>query len=68
MAGKAQEGLPGDPVVKTLCFQCRGRGFNPWSGTEVPNVMGYGQKKKRSDGKRLETCQVHWWLVVELRI
>ena len=20
------------PVVKTLCFQCRGHGFNPWSG------------------------------------
>ena len=23
--------LPGGPVVKTLCFQCRGSGFNPWS-------------------------------------
>ena len=25
-------GLPGGPVVKTPCFQCRGCGFDPWSG------------------------------------
>ena len=24
--------FPGGPVVKTLCFHCRGCGFNPWSG------------------------------------
>ena len=24
--------FPGSPVIKTLCFQCRGRGFHPWSG------------------------------------
>ena len=23
--------FPGDPVVKTSCFQCRGHRFNPWS-------------------------------------
>ena len=23
-------GLPGGPVLKTLCFYCRGLGFNPW--------------------------------------
>ena len=23
-------GFPGDPMVKTLCSQCRGHGFNPW--------------------------------------
>ena len=22
----------GGPVVETLCFQCRGCGFDPWSG------------------------------------
>ena len=22
--------FPGGPVVKTPCFQCRGRGFDPW--------------------------------------
>ena len=24
--------FPGGPVVKTSCIQCRGHGFNPWSG------------------------------------
>ena len=24
--------FPGGPVVKTLCFQGRGRGLDPWSG------------------------------------
>ena len=26
------EDFPGGPVVKTLCFHCRGHGFDPWSG------------------------------------
>ena len=24
--------FPGDPVVRTLRFHCRGQGFDPWSG------------------------------------
>ena len=24
--------LPGGPVTKNLCFQCRGLEFDPWSG------------------------------------
>ena len=24
--------FPDGPVVKTPCFQCRGHGFDPWSG------------------------------------
>ena len=24
--------FPGGPVVETLCFHCRGRGFDPWLG------------------------------------
>ncbi len=24
--------FPGGPVVRTLCFYCRGHGFNPWLG------------------------------------
>ena len=74
MAGKGlkttpQEGagrdFPGDPVVKTYASNAGGMGSTLGQGTEVPNVVGCGQKKKRSDGTRLETCQVHWWLVVE---
>ena len=28
--------FPGGPVVRTLCFQCRGPGFDPWSGNLDP--------------------------------
>ena len=24
--------IPGGPVIKTLCFHCRGHGFDPWLG------------------------------------
>ena len=24
--------FPGSPVVRTLCFHCRGHRFDPWSG------------------------------------
>ena len=27
--------LPGGPVAKTLCSQCRGSGFGPWSGNWI---------------------------------
>ena len=30
--------FPGDPVVESTC-QCKGAGFNPWSG-EIPHAMG----------------------------
>ena len=26
--------FPGGPVAKTLCSQCRGPGFDPWSGNQ----------------------------------
>ena len=31
-------GLPGSPAAKTLHSQCRGLGFDPWSGISVPYV------------------------------
>lgn len=30
--------FPGGPVAKTLRSQCRGPGFNPWSGGYIPHV------------------------------
>ena len=30
--------FPGGPVVKTLCSQSRGPGFDPWSENEIPHV------------------------------
>lgn len=35
--------FPGSPVVKTLGFQCRGHGSDPWLGTEIPHAA---DKKK----------------------
>ena len=37
--------FPGHPVVKTLCFQCKGLGFDPWSGNYIPQ---HSQKKKKN--------------------
>ena len=30
--------FPGSPVVKILCFHCRGHGSNPWSGQSLHNL------------------------------
>ena len=37
---KGMRDFPGGPVVRTLCFHCRGPRFNPW----------LGQKKKEEKG------------------
>ena len=41
--------FPHDPVVKTLCFQCRGHRFNPWSGKFL--MLHWWQKKKKKKKK-----------------
>ena len=33
---KKQGDFPGGPVAKIPWSQCRGLGFNPWSGEEAP--------------------------------
>ena len=33
---RQERDIPGGPVVKTPCSQCRGHGFNPWLGNEDP--------------------------------
>ena len=38
--------FPGCPVVKTLCFPCRGLSSIPAWGTKIPRAMGASQKKK----------------------
>ena len=35
--------VPGGPVVKTWCFQCRGCGFDPLSG-KIPHGLECSQK------------------------
>ena len=38
--------FPGGLVVKTLCFQCRGHGFDP-RGTKIPYAAQQDQKQKK---------------------
>ena len=39
---KKSFGFPGGPVPKTPCFQCRGPGFDPWSGNWIPHAATKG--------------------------
>ena len=39
--------FPGCPVVKTLCFHCRGPWFKPcWGRSHMPRAMAKKKKKK----------------------
>ena len=45
---RSSKDFPGGPVVKTPRFQCRGRGFDPWSGELRSHVpCGVAKKKKK---------------------
>ena len=44
--------FPSDPVVKTVCLQCRGQGFNPWSANWVPKCP-VAKKKQQQQQKKL---------------
>ena len=39
--------FPGGPDVEMPCFQCRGPGFDSWSGTVVPYAASAAKNKKR---------------------
>ena len=49
--------FPGRPVVKTLCFQRKGLGFDPWSGNYIPQ---HSQKKKKK--------KIFLWILITPRI
>ena len=46
---KKEGDFPAHPVVKTLCFHCRGHGFEPWWGTRshMPSTAKEEKKKKK---------------------
>ena len=50
--------FPGGPVVKTPCSQCRGHGFDPWSGNEDPTCHTAWPKKRKQkrERKRENVC------------
>ena len=39
----------GGPVVKTLCSQCRGPGFDPWSGNYIQHGAVKSSQAKTQD-------------------
>ena len=45
LLNKLSQDFPGSPDVTTLSFQCKGRRFDPWSGTKIPHAAWHGQKK-----------------------
>ena len=42
--------FPGGPVVRTLCLQCRGCGFDPRSGNQDPTCFMVRPKNKNFNG------------------
>ena len=40
-------GFPGGLAVRLWCFHCRGPGLIPDRGTEIPQAMSHGPKKKK---------------------
>ena len=65
--------FPCGPVIKTLCFHCRGNGFAPWSGNyddkcqvswqnifkNIINLM-FVKKKKKTTPCTIKAGQVKW--------
>ena len=45
--------FPGGPVVKNLCFQGKGHGFDPWSGNEDPTCCESWPKNKKQTNKKI---------------
>ena len=39
--------FPGSPVVKTLSFQCKGQGFNPWLANRDSTCCSVAKAKKK---------------------
>ena len=46
------QGLTGGLVVKTVCFCCRGCGFDPWGTKKVRSCMLRGVAKKKKKKKQ----------------
>ena len=36
------------PVVRTLCFQCKGHGFHPRLGTKIPQALWQKERRKEN--------------------
>ena len=43
--------LTGGLMVKTVCFYCRGHGFDPWGTKKLRSCMLHGVAKKKKSMK-----------------
>ena len=56
---KENRDFPGGPVVKTPHFRCRGHGFSPWWGTEIPHATWWSPPpQNKGIGKPSLTCSI----------
>ena len=57
---KKKQDFPGEPVVKTLCFHCRGEGggFDSYSGLD-PSSYKEQPKKKKKQIREYKLSQPH---------
>ena len=47
--------FPGGPAAKIPCSQCRGPGFNPWSGSQIPQAAT--EKTNKQANKQIKTSK-----------
>ena len=47
--------FPGGAVVKTLCFWCKGLGFDSWLGAKIQYALQDSRKEKKKRKKTMES-------------
>ena len=55
--------FPGSPLIKTLCFQCKGPRFNPCLGTKIPHAPQHGifhGKEEEEEEVRTKDKRRNW--------
>ena len=51
---KENREFPDGPVVRSWCFLCCGLGLIPVWGTQIPQAMKHGQKKKKKEEEKVK--------------
>ena len=54
---RAMEGLPCGPVAETPSSQCRGQGFDSWSGNYIPHANWHAPTKNSHAATEDPTCR-----------
>ena len=52
--------FPGGPGAKTPCSQCRGPGFSPWSGNQIPHTTTKTQFSSVQSLSRVRLFETPW--------